>query len=52
MKRFVASWTLAVAACAAGSALAQDWSLAAYDGADRMERIAAAAIFSIRSAPS
>ena len=43
MKRFIATCTAAVAAWAMGSALAQDWSLATYEGADRMDKIAAAA---------
>src|SRR6185369_9449462 len=43
MKQVFAGWLMGLAAGAAGLALAQDASLAQYEGPDRMERIVAAA---------
>jgi len=43
MKRTIAAWMAALATAASGLAGGQDASLAQYEGADRMDRIAAAA---------
>ena len=43
MRQRFAAWSMGLVAGAAGLALAQDASLAQYEGADRMERVVAAA---------